>query len=356
MPAGRNWPRCCRSTGRNWRSIKDKMPLDVDLAAYQRKRTPAPAVRHPAQVRRPGRLLRRHHRDQPPLPSTLSCKMDVIFLPEAPRRRNRPAADRHHQGRTEAARRRRSGSWDRRTTSPSRPCSSRAVSSPARPTSANGLETSMRDLRRDPCRAEARHHGSLQRGRRRDHHGRRGGRLRGDRGPCGGQGGRQAGRGAERAIGVQKDMFDTIRGDLGPTGTSAAMRCRACSGSSPAIRPRSRPSSRHAGLPVHPHPRPEGCPERRGGSRARRLRSGPEGSGHLRDRVGRLDLRAQFNRMLDAARLGESAGAQTGTFGTPRPRASPNLIGAGNAGGRGHHRRGQRHQRRPERDLATPSS
>lgn len=190
----------------------------------------------------------------------------------------------------------------------------------------------MRDLRRDPCRAEARHFqacsvvaGLIT-----------GGAALGSA-VIGANAADKAGdkqvSAANASIGVQKGMFDTIRGDLGgyrEIGAYALPGLQRFLSGDPAV-----VQAQLESMPGYQFTRTQGLKAVQNSAAARGLgASGAALKGAATYATGLADSTygAQFNRILDAARLGESAAAQTGTFGTQAASGISNsLIGAGNA-------------------------
>jgi hypothetical protein len=138
---------------------------------------------------------------------------------------------------------------------------------------------------------------------------------------------------ANRATGVQQGMFDTIRSDLADYRGIGAYALpglqRLLSGN---------PAEVQAGLealPGYQFTRTQGLKAVQNSAAARGLGvSGASYKGAANFATGLADSTygAQVNRLLDAVRVGESAAAQTGTFGTAAASSiGNNLIGAGNA-------------------------
>lgn len=138
---------------------------------------------------------------------------------------------------------------------------------------------------------------------------------------------------ANAATGVQQGMFDTIRGDLGAYRDIGAYALpglqRFLSGNPAEVQ------AQLESMPGYQFTRTQGLKAVQNSAAARGLGvSGAAQKGAATFATGLADstFGAQFNRILDAARLGESAAAQTGTFGTAAASSiGNNLIGAGNA-------------------------
>jgi hypothetical protein len=191
----------------------------------------------------------------------------------------------------------------------------------------------MRDLRRDPCRAEARHEaycgvaaalvataaasvGSAVIGAHAAHN----------------AADAQVGA-ANAATGVQRDMFNQIRGDLSPYnafGQGALTGLNRFLSGNPADVQRQLEST-----PGYQFDLSQGLKAVQNSAAARGLgASGAALKGASRFATGLADTTFgnQFARYLDSARLGESAAAQSGSFGTAAGQSiGNNLIGAGNA-------------------------
>lgn len=190
----------------------------------------------------------------------------------------------------------------------------------------------MRDLRRDPCRAEMRHSAYCE-------------IAAAAISAAAAIGGAAIGahaannaadaqvNAANRATQVQQHMFDTIRGDLSPF---VGLGVRALPGLNRFLS--GNPAEVQKALeatPGYQFTRTQGLKAVQNSAAARGLgASGAALKGAANFATGLADstFGSQFNRFLDAARLGESAAAQTGSFGTQAASSiGNNLIGAGNA-------------------------
>lgn len=138
---------------------------------------------------------------------------------------------------------------------------------------------------------------------------------------------------ANSANDLQRGMFDDIRGDLSPynvAGQGALTGLNRFLSGDPAT-----VQAQLESMPGYQFTRTQGLKAVQNGAAARGLGvSGAAQKGAAQYATGLADSTYgnQFSRMLDLARLGESAGAQTGSFGTQTAsNMGNNLLGAGNA-------------------------
>ncbi len=139
--------------------------------------------------------------------------------------------------------------------------------------------------------------------------------------------------GAQRAADVQLQMYDTTRGDLMPYnlgGQEAFGEANRLLMGSP-----SEVQARMEALPGYQFTKEQGLKAVQNSASARGLGiSGAALKGAAGFATGLADTTfgAQFNRLMDSARLGEAAAAHTGSAGTAAAQgAGAGYIGAGNA-------------------------